>query len=57
MAKWVEYDENKNFAKEEEIIANLIDAITKMRNARANMNIAPSKKASLIIVMHDDIKK
>ena len=57
VAKWVEYDENKNFAKEEEIIANLIDAITKMRNARANMNIAPSKKASLIIVMQDESKK
>ena len=57
VAKWVEYDKNKNFAKEEEIIANLIDAITKMRNARANMNIAPSKKASLIIVMQDERKK
>ena len=28
-----------------------------MRNARANMNIAPSKKASLIIVMQDESKK
>ena len=56
-ASWPIYDESKSYTKEEEIINNLIDSITKMRNARANMNISLSKKASLHVVMQDDNKK
>ena len=43
-------DDTLNFPAEEERIAALIEAITQIRNRRAEMNVAPSKKAKLIIV-------
>ena len=39
-----------HFPAEEERMASLIEAITQIRNRRAEMNVAPSKKAKLIIV-------
>ena len=47
-------DDTLNFPAEEERIAALIEAITQIRNRRAEMNVAPSKKAKLIIVSDAD---
>ena len=54
VASWPKYFEEKNYKQEEEIIQNIINAITKMRNARANMNIPLSKKAKLYINAQDE---
>ncbi len=43
-------DEKYSFPADEEKMAALIDAITKIRTRRTEMNVAPSKKAKLIIV-------
>ncbi len=43
-------DEKCNFPAEEERMAALIDAITKIRTRRTEMNVAPSKKAKVVIV-------
>ena len=43
-------DARFDFPAEEERMAALIDAITKIRTRRTEMNVAPSKKAKIIIV-------
>lgn len=45
-ARWPKYDEKLNFSKEEESINLIIEALRAIRNARANMDIPPSKKAN-----------
>ena len=57
VSDWCVYDESRNYPQEEKVMDNIINSITKMRNARANMNIPPSKKAKLYISMQDDSKK
>jgi len=47
---WPQYDEAKNFVKEENEIEIVKEIIKGVRNLRANMNVAPSKKASMIFV-------
>ncbi len=48
-----EFDESLSFAKEEEQMAKIIEAISLIRNRRAEMNVAPSKKAKVIIATAD----
>lgn len=50
ISKFPEYTENIVFEEEEAFIEELKEVITKIRNIRAEMNVHPSKKASLIIV-------
>jgi len=50
IAKWPEYDEANNYEKDEADIELVKEIIKGVRNLRANMNVAPSKKASMIFV-------
>ena len=49
IAKWPVYDEALNFAEEEKEFEKLMDAIKGIRNARAEKNIPPSRKATVYI--------
>ena len=50
IAPWPTYDESDNFEKEEADIELIKEIVKGVRNLRANMNVAPSKKASMIFV-------
>ncbi len=50
ISKWPEYNEDANYEKEEEEIETAKEIIKGVRNTRANMNVAPSKKVSMIFV-------
>ncbi len=49
ISDWVEYDENLNFAKEEEQFESIMSAVKAIRTRRSEMNVAPSKKAAIYI--------
>lgn len=49
ISKWVEYDEKLNFAVEENNMEKIMTAIRAIRNRRAEMNIPPSKKATVFV--------
>ncbi len=49
VSQWPQYDEALNFAAEEADFEKVMAAIRGIRNARAGMNVAPSRKASLFI--------
>ncbi len=49
-----EYNEAHSFPAEELAMERLISAIRAIRNRRAEMNVAPSKKAKLFIVTNDE---
>lgn len=53
ISKWVEYDEKLNFSAEEAEIEKIMEAIRAIRNRRAEMNIPPSKKASVFVETAD----
>lgn len=50
---WPKYESSYEFRNEEEKIDIMINAIKSIRNARAELNIAPSKKAELIFSSKD----
>lgn len=50
LSKWPEYSEEFNFADDEKSIELMKEAIKSIRNIRAEMNVAPSKKAKVIVV-------
>ncbi|HHX70277.1 MAG TPA: valine--tRNA ligase [Gallicola sp.] len=50
---WPKYESSYEFINEEEKIDIMINAIKSIRNARAELNIAPSKKAELIFSSKD----
>ncbi len=50
ISKYPEYDESLNFPEEEKSMTIIMDAISAIRNRRAEMNVPPSKKAKTIIV-------
>ena len=50
VSKWPIIREKFSFDEEEQIVENVKDIITEIRNVRANMNIHPSKKSELIFV-------
>ncbi|MDO5755444.1 MAG: valine--tRNA ligase [Tissierellia bacterium] len=52
--QWPEYDEKLNFEEDEKKINLLIKAVSAIRNARAEMDISPKKKAELIFVTEDE---
>ena len=50
IAQWPKADESLNFPAEESAMESIMDAIRSVRNRRAEMNVAPSKKSTLYIV-------
>ena len=50
ISAWPKYDEKNNYKQEEEDIELIKEVIKNARNIRANMNVAPSRKASMIFV-------
>jgi len=54
VSEWPIYKEKFSFAKEEESISLLKEAIRGIRNVRAEMNVPPKKKAKVIIVASSD---
>lgn len=53
MTKWCEYDEKLHFAKEQEDFTKIVDAIRAVRVQRSELNVPPSKKASMEIETKD----
>lgn len=49
VSKWVEYDESLNFSADEDQMEKIMTAIRAIRNRRSEMNIPPSKKATVYI--------
>lgn len=49
ISQWVDYDEKLSFADEEAEMEKIMSAIKGIRNRRAEMNIPPSKKATVYI--------
>lgn len=50
ISEWPKYDESLNFADDSHAMQLIMDAITAIRNRRAEMNVPPSKKAQVLIV-------
>ncbi len=58
ISKWPEYTEDRAYAKEESDIETIKEAVRGIRNARANMNVAPSRKAFVYVVSDkEDVRK
>ena len=50
ISSWPVYDEANNFAAEEKAIETIKEAVRNIRNLRADMNVAPSRKALVYVV-------
>ncbi len=50
VAKWPEASESLNFKAQETMMESVMAAIRAVRNRRAEMNVAPSRKANLYVV-------
>ncbi|MBQ6638622.1 MAG: valine--tRNA ligase [Lachnospiraceae bacterium] len=50
ISAWPVYREDRNFAKEENEIEIMKEAVRGIRNARTGMNVPPSKKAAVYVV-------
>ena len=49
VSQWCKYDESLNFADDEAEMEKIMSAIKAIRNRRAEMNIAPSRKAKVYV--------
>ena len=57
ISSWPVYDEADNFATEEKAIETIKEAVRNIRNLRADMNVAPSRKALVYVVSaSEDVK-
>ena len=57
ISSWPVYDEANNFAAEEKAIETIKEAVRNIRNLRADMNVAPSRKALVYVVSaSEDVK-
>lgn len=54
LSSWPVYDESMNFEKEEKEIELIKEAVKNIRNIRSEMNVPPSKKATVIVVSTDE---
>ena len=54
ISRWPEYSEDKNYPKEEKNIEIIKEAVRGIRNIRTEMNVAPSKKATVYVVSEDE---
>ena len=53
ISSWPVYDEKFNFPDEEVATQTLKEAVRNIRNVRAQMNVAPSRKAKVYVVSED----
>ena len=53
VSRWPEYTSERSFAKEEKDIETIKEAVRGIRNVRTEMNVAPSRKASVYVVSED----
>lgn len=56
IANWPHYKEQDNMSSEEEMMELAMEGIRNIRNARAEMDVPPSKKAKVIIVPTEEKK-
>lgn len=56
-ADWPKFEEKENFEADEKQMQFIMEAVTKIRNIRAEMNVAPSRKARAIFVPINDMAK
>ena len=54
ISKWPEYKEEWNFAKEENAVETIKEAVRGIRNSRTGMNVPPSRKAKVFVVSDDE---
>ena len=54
ISRWPKYSEDKNYPKEEKDIEIIKEAVRGIRNIRTEMNVAPSKKATVYVVSEDE---
>lgn len=54
VSEWPVYSEEWGFAKEEQAIEAIKEAVRNIRNVRAEMNVPPSKKAKVYVVSEDE---
>ena len=57
ISSWPVYDEANNFAAEEKAIETIKEAVRNIRNLRADMNVAPSRKALVYVVTASEAVK
>jgi valyl-tRNA synthetase len=57
VSKWPNAEENFAFEMEEDIVEKLKKLIIEIRNVRAKMNVHPSKKSKLILVINGNIEE
>ncbi len=50
ISKWPEYQDAWNFRADEQAVDTIKEAVRGIRNVRAEMNVAPSKKATVYVV-------
>jgi valyl-tRNA synthetase len=53
MSEWPQYKEEWAFAAEEDVVEHMKEIIRGVRNVRAEMNVAPSRKAATYVVCED----
>lgn len=53
ISAWPVYSEVFNFAEDENAIETIKQAVRNIRNVRAEMNVAPSRKAKVFVVSED----
>lgn len=56
ISQWPEFNKDMVFEKEEQSMAFVMNAIRSIRNARAGMNVPPSRKANIIAVPENSQK-
>lgn len=54
ISNWPEYEEKWNFEQDEFAVETIKEAVRNIRNIRAEMNVAPSKKAKVYVVSEDE---
>ena len=50
ISSWPEYGEDRSYKDEEEDMEIIMSVIRSIRNARAEMNVAPSRRAKVMMV-------
>ena len=53
ISKWPVFTEERSFTKEEKDIETIKEAVRGIRNVRTEMNVAPSRKASVYVVSEE----
>ena len=53
ISAWPEYTEENVFAKEEQVVELIKEAVKAIRNRRTEMNVPPSRKATVFVVSED----